>query len=436
MSTDADPIATTIRRHRAGEGGGLPSICSAHPTVLTAAARQAVADGSVLLVEATSNQVDQFGGYTGMVPADFRDLVARIAAGEGLPADRLVLGGDHLGPNRWQRDDPATAMTNAVDLVTAYVEAGYAKIHLDCSMPLAGEPTPLDDTTVAARAARLLDAAERAATGTALEGRIRYVIGTEVPVPGGASHAIDTLAPTPPDAARATLAAHREAFAAAGHADVWPRVMALVVQPGVEFDALRVVDYDPAGTTALQRVLDDEPDLVFEAHSTDYQLPESLAALVRNGWAVLKVGPGLTFALREALFALSVVERELVPEAERADLPGVIERRMLAEPGYWERYYPGTPDEQRIARRYSWSDRLRYYWPDPAIAAAEERLLTNLERTGVPLPLLSQVLPDQYRRVRRGELAADPRELVIDKVRDALRPYAAACRPHPNGAPS
>jgi len=303
-------------------------------------------------------------------------------------------------------------------------------------MPLTGDPAPLDDATVAGRAARLLDAAERAAAGTALAGRIRYVIGTEVPVPGGASHAIDTLAPTPPDAARATLAAHRAAFAAVGHPDVWPRVMALVVQPGVEFDALRVVDYDPAGTTALRRVLDDEPDLVFEAHSTDYQLPENLAALVRDGWAVLKVGPGLTFALREALFALSVIERELVPESERADLPAVVERRMLAEPGQWERYYPGTPDEQRIARRYSYSDRLRYYWPDPEIAAAEERLLGNLERTGLPLPLISQVLPDQYLRVRRGELAPEPRELVIDKVRDALRPYAAACRPLPNGAPS
>lgn len=436
MSSPDDPIATTIRRHRAGGGGGLPSICSAHPVVLAAAARQAVTDGSVLLVEATSNQVDQFGGYTGMRPADFRELVARIVADEGLPADRLVLGGDHLGPNRWQRDDAQLAMANAVDLVTAYVEAGYTKIHLDCSMPLTGDPSPLDDATVAGRAARLLDAAERAAAGTALAGRIRYVIGTEVPVPGGAAHAIDTLAPTPPDAARATLTAHREAFAAAGHPDVWPRVMALVVQPGVEFDALRVVDYDPAGTTALRRVLDDEPDLVFEAHSTDYQLPENLAALVRDGWAVLKVGPGLTFALREALFALSVIERELVPEAERADLPAVVERRMLAEPGQWERYYPGTADEQRIARRYSYSDRLRYYWPDPEIAAAEERLLTNLERTGLPLPLISQVLPDQYLRVRRGELAPEPRELVIDKVRDALRPYAAACRPLPNGAPS
>jgi D-tagatose-1,6-bisphosphate aldolase subunit GatZ/KbaZ len=124
-----------------------------------------------------------------------------------------------------------------------------------------------------------------------------------------------------------------------------------------------------------------------------------------------------------------------VPATERADLPAVIERRMLAEPGQWERYYEGTPEQQHIARQFSYSDRLRYYWPDPEIAAAVELLLANLERTCVPLPVISQILPEQYARVRRGELAPEPRELVIDKVRDALRPYAAACRPSQNGVP-
>ena len=435
MSAHADSSTASGHLLDVRQGGGLTSICSAHPMVLAAAARQAVADGSVLLVEATSNQVDQFGGYTGMRPADFRTLVEGIAAEQGLPADRLVLGGDHLGPNRWQNEGPDAAMAKAVDLVSAYVAAGYTKIHLDCSMPLVGDSPRLQDEVVAERAAQLVVAAERAATGTAVEGALRYVIGTEVPVPGGAHEAIDRLTPTPPDAARATLAAHRAAFAAAGHRDVWPRVMALVVQPAVEFDALRVIDYDPTNTLELQRVLNDEPGMVFEAHSTDYQQPEALAALVRDRWAVLKVGPGLTFALREALFALSTAESELVPDTSRADLPAVIERRMLAEPGQWERYYEGTPEQQHIARQFSYSDRLRYYWPHPEIAAAVELLLANLERTGIPLPVISQILPEQYARVRRGELAPEPRELVIDKVRDALRPYAAACRPSQNGVP-
>jgi D-tagatose-1,6-bisphosphate aldolase subunit GatZ/KbaZ len=424
-----DHLGHVLRAHESGRAVGVTSVCSAHPLVLAAAMRQAAADGTFLLVEATSNQVDQFGGYTGMRPADFRDLVHRIADEEGFPCDSVVLGGDHLGPNTWQEEPEATAMPLAEDLVRAYAEAGYTKLHLDCSMPLAGDATPLSDEVVAARAARLLAAAERSAPDAAA---VRYVIGTEVPVPGGAHETIDALRPTPPDAARATLAAHRDAFARAGVGDAWPRVMALVVQPGVEFDHVRVVDYDPGATIDLQRVLDDEPDMVFEAHSTDYQLEERLTDLVDDHWAVLKVGPGLTFALREGLFALAAIEDQLVPAGDRSDLLAVIERRMLAEPERWERYYEGTEDEQRIARRFSYSDRMRYSLPSPDIDAAIERLLANLTAAGIPEPLVSQYLPDQYARLRRGLVTADPRELLLDRVRDALRPYSAACRA--NGA--
>jgi D-tagatose-1,6-bisphosphate aldolase subunit GatZ/KbaZ len=425
-----DHLGDVLRAHKAGRRVGVPSVCSAHPLVLAAAMRQAAADRTFLLVEATSNQVDQFGGYTGLRPADFRDLVHRIADEEGFPRDRVVLGGDHLGPNTWQGEPEATAMRNAEDLVRAYATAGYTKLHLDCSMPLAGDATPLSDAVVAARAARLLAAAEAAAPDATA---VRYVIGTEVPVPGGAHETIDALAPTPPEAARATLAAHREAFRAAGVEAAWPRIMALVVQPGVEFDHVRVVDYDPRRTGDLQRVLDDEPDMVFEAHSTDYQLAERLTDLVDDHWAVLKVGPGLTFALREGLFALAAIEDQLIPEDDRSDLLAVIERTMLADPGRWERYYEGSPDEQRIARRFSYSDRLRYFLPAPDIEAAIQRLLANLTRTPIPEPLISQYLPDQYARLRRGALTADPRDLLLDRVRDALRPYAAACRAEPIG---
>ena len=426
-----DHLGAVLRAHKGGRPVGVTSICSAHPLVLAASMRQAAADGTFLLVEATSNQVDQFGGYTGMRPADFRDLVQRIADEEGFPSDLVVLGGDHLGPNTWQDEPEEPAMAKAEDLVRAYAEAGYTKLHLDCSMPLTGDSTPLADAVVAARTARLLVAAELAAPDPTA---VRYVIGTEVPVPGGAHETIEALAPTPAAAARATLAGHRAAFAAAGVGGAWSRIMALVVQPGVEFDHVRVVDYDPSRTGDLQSVLDDEPDMVFEAHSTDYQLAERLTDLVDDHWAVLKVGPGLTFALREGLFALAAIEDQLVREGERSDLLAVIERTMLADPGSWDRYYTGSADEQRIARRFSYSDRLRYSLPAPAIAAAVDLLLANLTSSGIPEPLISQYLPVQYARVRRGRVSTEPRELLLDRVRDALRPYAAACRAATIGA--
>ena len=428
-----DWLADTVERHKAGEPVGVYSVCSAHPTVLEAAVIQAAADDSFVLIEATSNQVDQFGGYTGMRPAQFRDLALGVADAHGLPRDRVVLGGDHLGPNRWQRENASVAMDHAETLIAAYVEAGYTKIHLDCSMRCADDPAVLDDDVVAERSARLLAVAEATARRTGLDAPV-YVIGTEVPVPGGAHETLDRLTPTPADRARRTLAAHRSAFADAG--DVWPRVMALVVQPGVEFDHLQVIDYERAATADLRKVLDSEPHLVFEAHSTDYQRPAQLRELVEDHWAVLKVGPGLTFAMREALFALAMIETELVGRTTRSNLIEVIERRMLADPKYWQDYYEGDPVAQRTARRYSYSDRLRYYWADEEIDAARLMLLNNLDRVGIPLPLISQFLPMQYERIRAGQLAPDAQALVIDRVRDALRPYADACRADRSGGPT
>ena len=53
--------------------------------------RQAAADGAAVLIEATCNQVNHQGGYTGLTPAAFRDAVAQVAAAAGVPAADLVL---------------------------------------------------------------------------------------------------------------------------------------------------------------------------------------------------------------------------------------------------------------------------------------------------------------------------------------------------------
>jgi D-tagatose-1,6-bisphosphate aldolase subunit GatZ/KbaZ len=423
------PLDTVVRASAGDAPTGVTSVCSAHPLVIEAALEQAKAGTAPVLIEATSNQVDQFGGYTGMRPADFRKLVEHIAHDVGFPVERIVLGGDHLGPNRWRALPAEAAMTHVDDLVRSYVAAGYTKLHLDCSYPCADDAGPLTDDVVAARATRMLAVAEAEAARGGLTGRLRYVIGTEVPTPGGSTHHIDELAPTTAEHARITLDAHRLAFRGAGLEHVWPQVMALVVQPGVEFDHWRVVDYNRSGTAELRTALDDEPSMTFEAHSTDYQSIGALSSLVADGWRVLKVGPGLTFAMREALFALAAIEDELVADGQRSGLTAVVERQMLAAPQHWDHYYPGTPDERTIARRYSYSDRIRYYWADHDIDEAVQNLLKNLDKHGIPEPMLSAFLPEQYDRVRAGLIAADPRSLVIDRIAGVLRGYQQACAP-------
>ena len=248
-------------------------------------------------------------------------LSISIADRVGLPRDRVLLGGDHLGPNAWQVLPAEDAMARAEVLIEDYVRAGFRKIHLDCSMPCADDPATLSDETIARRAARLCAVAENAHARTGGEPPV-YVIGTEVPDAGrgrrGVEHALQSRRRKrrAPPSTRIMQSSPRRASATA-----WPRVIAAVVQPGVEFDHRKVVAYDSAKARALSRMIEQCEGLVFEAHSTDYQTPAALAALVRDHFAILKVGPALTFALREALWALDAIEREWIEPGARFRLP-------------------------------------------------------------------------------------------------------------------
>lgn len=418
-------MTSPLQRCLAKSGRGIYSVCSAHPWVIRAATEQAAEDKSLLLIEATSNQVNQFGGYTGMRPADFRSFVLEHVAAAGLDAELLILGGDHLGPNPWRATFADEAMGHAITMVAEYVQAGFTKIHLDASMACGGDPTHLSDEVIATRAAELCKAAEAARTpGNAPV----YVIGTEVPVPGGATHSIEELDVTPASAAAYTLEVHKRIFAEHGLSAVWPRVIALVVQPGVEFNNDSVVAYNRQKAKSLVDWRREQQEkIVFEAHSTDYQLPEAYKALVEDGFSILKVGPALTFAMREALCALEDIEGQLVPKSQRSLLTQVIEEALLREPANWQPYYSGSPEEQKLLRLYSYSDRIRYYWNRPEIAASVDKLIANLSAVTIPMSMCSQYLPAQYLRLRQQEIADDPVSLIVDHIRDVLRIYAAAC---------
>jgi len=415
-----------LREHKAGSGSGIYSVCSSHPIVVEAALREARRADHYALIESTSNQVNQFGGYSGMTPVDFREYVAGIAARAALPMHRVLLGGDHLGPNCWRAEPSAVAMERSEQLVADYVAAGFRKIHLDCSMSCADDPAVLSDAIVAARAARLCQASEKAWRASGGEPPV-YVIGTEVPTPGGAAEDLDTLAVTTPSAVTTTLEAHRIAFLEHGVNDAWSRVLALVVQPGVEFDHHKVIDYKPAKAGELSRRIEHESGLVYEAHSTDYQTPDALAALVRDHFAILKVGPGVTFALREILWALVDIESEL-GAAPADSLKDVVRAAMQRDPRYWKGYYTEQTSRD-FDLQYSLSDRIRYYWNVPEVRRASEALVANLGGRRIPLTLLSQYLPKQYAAIRAGALRNDPRELLLDGVAQVLRDYVNACHP-------
>jgi D-tagatose-1,6-bisphosphate aldolase subunit GatZ/KbaZ len=201
----------------------------------------------------------------------------------------------------------------------------------------------------------------------------------------------------------------------------------VVVQPGVEFSGTEVVAYRPEKAGELTASLADMPGFVFEAHSTDYQPPTSLAALVRDGFAILKVGPWLTFAAREALYGLDSIAQVLNPAPSNESLVAAMEALMLREPEHWRKYYSGSANELRLQRHFSFSDRIRYYWPHPEAQAAVTRLFARFGERPIPEPLVSQYLGALYPAVADGSLEARPRQLTIAAVDRVLTLYDRAC---------
>jgi D-tagatose-1,6-bisphosphate aldolase subunit GatZ/KbaZ len=421
-------LVNILQSQKKGQPRGIPSVCSAHPWVIRACMQEDVP----LLIESTCNQVNQFGGYTGMTPKSFISYIHESAQVYDFPVDRLILGGDHLGPHVWQNEPADYAMDKASELVRSYIQAGYTKIHLDASMKLGGDDPhhPLELPLMAQRTAQLMKVAETAATQLSREQKLFYVIGSEVPTPGGAATGKPGVHVTHVNDVRQMLEQTRAAMINQNLELCWERIIALVVQPGVEFGNDFVHDYLPEAAQDLVRFIETTP-FVYEVHSTDYQTVDNLRNLVRDHFAVLKVGPALTFAFRQAVFSLAYIENELLPLAQRSGLVEKLDQAMQRIPEHWADHYPGSPIEKAFARKYSLSDRVRYYWALPDVQAAFNTLLANFRNQPIPLSLVSQYFPHLYPALRQGSLVNSAQALIIESIKTILSDYRQACLPSP-----
>jgi len=314
-----NPLLAIPEAYHRGEHLGITSVCSAHPLVIEAALR--LAGSWPVLIEATCNQVNQDGGYTGMTPVAFREFVEGIAGKVGLDAGMIVLGGDHLGPNPWKGLPADEAMAKAEAMIAAYAQAGFTKLHLDTSIGCMGEPAALPDAATAERAARMAAAAER------------------------------------------NIVAKPPLFA-------------------------------------------------------DYQTTGGLRTLVANGFAILKVGPWLTFCLREALYALDAVADVLEGHPPKGGLMAKMEDIMIAAPGNWKEHYEGDTNDLWLKRHFSYLDRIRYYWPTPEAESAVSQLNSRLVGKRIPAPVIGQFLPHV--------VGTSAEEILLAAVELTLRKYQAA----------
>lgn len=432
---NTNPLVQLVKQQKEGKAVGIYSACSANKYVIKATLLRGKQDDSCVLIESTSNQCDQNGGYTGMTPMDFKNFVLEIAEEVGFNTTKLFLGGDHLGPLTFASKNEEEAMNDADTLIKHYVSAGFTKIHIDTSMKLASddENTRLSDEIIAARGARLAKVAEETyaellQTNPEAIAPV-YMVGSEVPIPGGATSAVDEgVQVTKVEDMKDTVNAFKKAFENLGLHEAWNQVIAIVVQPGVEEKDSGCTEYDREKAVELMAAMKDFPNLVYEGHSTDYQTKHKLKQLVEDGVAILKVGPGLTFAMREAIFALAYIEKEALHHipSKQSNFIEVLEEAMMEESKYWAKHYHGNDAELRIKRKFSFSDRARYYMPTSKVSTSLDVLISNLRENGVPLNLLTQFMPIQYTKVREGIIENDPESLIIDRIINTIDEYLYA----------
>jgi len=412
-----------IQRNRAGEAIAVTSVCSSHHDVLLACLHLAAQARKLMLIEATSNQVNQFGGYTGMKPHDFVAYVYKFCDQLKLDRAQIYFGGDHLGPQVWREGEADIAMGHAKNLVESYVKAGFSKIHLDCSEGCKGEAAQVGDDLAGERASELAHICEQATPDAS---SLSYIIGTEVPPPGGARGDHDPLAVTQASAAITTIERHKQAFERKGLMGAFKRVVGLVVQPGVEFGADHIDRFDINALQDLPSALADYPTLAFEAHSTDYQFDHVFKALAQHHFAILKVGPALTFAYRRALYALDFLVNFLSDRPKDHSLPALMEQLMDEKPGYWRDHYGGGEKKHKELLHFGYADRIRYYWNHPQAIEAVQRLEKNFDAYDPGAHVLCQFFSDPIlsRAENLRSLGIAPaKSLIWAQIQTVLDPY-------------
>lgn len=428
------PIKKILEKRQLGISSGIPSYCTSNTIVLETILEYYLDSDEYVLIECTSNQVNQYGGYMNMTPTEFVEYLYNIADNVGFPKERIILGADHFGPLVWADKEEKEAMQNAKELVKLAVLAGYTKIHLDTSMFLGSDDTSkrLSDEIIAKRGVELYKVCEKA-----FEERCKrfpnsihpvYVIGSEVPIPGGEYEETNFLTVTDPHDFENTIKTYDRIFKENGFNDAWENIIAIVVQPGVEFSNYDIHDYDRNESIKLCKKLAEYPKLVFEGHSTDYQSANKLKEMVEDGVAILKVGPALTYALREGLFSLSLMENELIKEEnQRSNFIDNLEKVMINNPKDWEKYYQGNELEKELQRKYSFSDRSRYYMSRQDIQENINKLLKNVDSFNIPLGMIKQYFPKIFLE-KRSFTNSSAKNLLKSNITNVIEDYNYAVK--------
>tara|TARA_B100000767_G_C19718103_1_gene515916 strand:+ start:141 stop:1364 length:1224 start_codon:yes stop_codon:yes gene_type:complete len=324
----------------------LPSFCTANFDVIESIFYYCLINKFPCLIECTSNQVNQDGGYTFTTPKLFVKKINKLRKKIKLNKSQLFLGGDHLGPLPWKNNTNKTALKKSIKLINNFLNEKFDKIHIDTSIKCKNDQL-INNEIIFDRTCKILNSP---IIKKKIDNKF-LVIGTEVPLSGS------------DDDKKVIITSMKKIKIEAlkfqnllVNLKLKKKIFGLVIEPGMKYMNSSIKK--PIFTKFLnKKKFSKANDFVFEAHSTDYQPKKILLNLVDNNFKFLKVGPELTYNYSRSLFFMNKIENKFFKNPT-SDIKKNILLSMKEKNKYWKEYYDKNNDLLLLNSKL---DRSRYY---------------------------------------------------------------------------
>ena len=341
----------------------LPSFCTSNIEVIKSILFFCHIKKLPCLIECTSNQVNQHGGYTNKTPKMFIKEILSISKKIKFNSKKLFLGGDHLGPLPWKKKSKTVAIKNSISLINDYLDQKFCKIHIDTSIKCKNDKY-INSDIIFERTNEILN-------NDNIKKKIKdkfIVVGTEVPLAGSGDN--ENIIKTSKKQIETEVLKFKKILK---KQNLKNNIFGLVIEPGMKYTHSSVIKPNFTNFTNKKNI-SKKNNFVYEAHSTDYQSKKTLKQLVKNNFKFLKVGPELTYSYSRSLFFMENIEKNNF-KLKNSNIKKIIFSAMLKNRKYWEGYYEKKTTELFLNSKL---DRMRYYFDTKPVVNSIKTLKKNI----------------------------------------------------------
>lgn len=355
----------------------LPSFCTANFNVIKILIIFAKYYNLPILLESTSNQVNQFGGYTGLTPRQFYKKIDKLKKKIKIKNKQVMIGADHLGPLPWKKLNSKIALKNAKTLIKKCISLKYDKIHIDSTI-VCKDDKNLNLNLIRSRSAKIFNTVPKKDIKN-----IFFVFGSEVPFAGGGN--TNKIKPSVLNNIKVDYFLYNSILKNLNSNK--KNKFSLVVEPGMAFSNSKI-SLPKLKKFKKNLSFSKKNNFSYEAHSTDYQRLVTLKKLVKNNFRFLKVGPELTFDFYQAIKKMEKIEDTNCNQ--KSNISYELMKAMSKDNKYWKDYYKGTKKKIEFLKLNSYLDRMRYYWDSKNVKKSMIKLFKNIDT--IPQKVLKKEL--------------------------------------------